>query len=139
MAPVLGKRDRARAVLGKPGRRRGRSLPKTPPPGGPPGGRGPGLPKTGRPAADSKPEVPSRATLRLELVLCGKAKCKRLHGPYWYAYWQVGRGTRKVYVGKSLPADLAERRLRARSRRRCRGSAHDAKVLEVVELGSEDE
>jgi hypothetical protein len=62
-------------------------------------------------------------------VLCGKAKCKRLHGPYWYAYWQVGRGTRKVYVGKSLPADLAERRLRARSRRRCRG--HDLMAASV--------
>jgi hypothetical protein len=48
------------------------------------------------------------ATLRLELVRCGKERCKRCaggpaHGPYWYAYyWENGR-TRSEYIGKQLP------------------------------------
>jgi hypothetical protein len=87
----------------------------------------------------SAKDIPAKATLRLELVLCGKAKCKRLHGPYWYAYWQQGARTRKVYVGKRLPAEVAQRRMRSRTRER-RGSGHDARVVEEWQLrGGEDE
>lgn len=83
-----------------------------------------------------KHDVPAKATLRLELVLCGKGKCKLLHGPYWYAFWQ-GKGgrTRKVYIGKALPPEVRARRLTPK--RRQRGSDHDARVLE--ELTVEDD
>jgi hypothetical protein len=39
-------------------------------------------------------------TYQLELVLCGKPKCRKRHGPYWYAYWTAGSRTRKRYIGK---------------------------------------
>jgi hypothetical protein len=39
-------------------------------------------------------------TYQLELVLCGKPRCRKRHGPYWYAYWSRGNRTRKRYVGK---------------------------------------
>jgi hypothetical protein len=49
----------------------------------------------------------ARKTYRLELVSCGKARCKcvegKLHGPYWYAYWSEGGRTKSQYVGKRLP------------------------------------
>lgn len=51
-------------------------------------------------------------TYRLELVSCGKERCKcvegKLHGPYWYAYWTEGSKTKSQYVGKSLPESLIE-------------------------------
>src|ERR1700674_5522400 len=64
------------------------------------------------------PENPNRAvveerrtpggTVRLELVKCGKERCKRCaggpaHGPYWYAYWKENGRTRSKYIGKQLP------------------------------------
>jgi hypothetical protein len=82
-----------------------------------------------------KHDVPPKATLRRELVLCGKAKCKRLHGPYWYAYWQQGARTRKVYVGKELPSELRARRLTPKHRQR--GSAHDRLVVEELVIDDE--
>jgi len=39
-------------------------------------------------------------TYQLEWILCGKRKCKKLHGPYWYAYWKTANRTRTRYVGK---------------------------------------
>ena len=80
-----------------------------------------------------KREIPACCTLRLELVRCGKPKCSTWHGPYWYAYWKDGARTGKAYVGKVLPESIAGVRLE-RARRRGRGSAHDAHVLEVLEL-----
>ena len=47
-------------------------------------------------------------TYRLEMVSCGKARCRKCadgpgHGPYWYRYYrQDGRVVSK-YVGKTLP------------------------------------
>jgi len=43
--------------------------------------------------------VPRGATFRLQLVRCGKARCRKWHGPYWYAYWFAGGRTRSAYVG----------------------------------------
>lgn len=49
------------------------------------------------------------ATLRLELVNCGKGACKACggrrpaHGPYWYAYWKENGRTKSRYIGKELP------------------------------------
>lgn len=48
-------------------------------------------------------------TLRLELVRCGKPKCDKRHGPYWYVCWREGRRTVKAYVGRSVPESLAHR------------------------------
>jgi len=115
-------------------------------------GRGPRLPKTAAAAPrdrtlpktarvdgrDREPEVlASFATLRLELVKCGKPGCRKLHGPYWYGYWRTGARVQKKYIGKHLPPSIASKRLAPR--RRKRGSAMDARVLEELELGGDDE
>lgn len=42
-------------------------------------------------------------TLRQEKVLCGKANCQKLHGPYWYGYRTLGQKTKKHYFGKKKP------------------------------------
>ena len=42
-------------------------------------------------------------TLRQEKVLCGKANCAKLHGPYWYGYRTLGQRTKKKYFGKKKP------------------------------------
>lgn len=47
-------------------------------------------------------------TYQREMILCGKAGCAKLHGPYWYAYWRsaqrpLGGGESKLckrYIGK---------------------------------------
>lgn len=57
-------------------------------------------------------------TYQCELVQCGKPKCRKWHGPYWYAYWTADDRTRTLYIGKVLrPARevLAERRRKADS------------------------
>jgi hypothetical protein len=85
-----------------------------------------------------KRELPPKSTLRQELVLCGKAKCKALHGPYWYGYFRgegtSGRGGRlqKVYIGRKLPPEIVRRRMK--EKRRQRGSAHDDRVLRELQL-----
>jgi hypothetical protein len=43
-----------------------------------------------------------RITYELRAVLCGKPGCKRLHGPYWYAYWTAGGRVQTVYIGKKF-------------------------------------
>lgn len=46
-------------------------------------------------------------TYQLELVQCGKPRCRRWHGPYWYAYWSSKGKTRSMYIGKLLrPASV---------------------------------
>jgi len=63
-------------------------------------------------AVDNREVVEERRTdhrtYRLEGVRCGKEKCKcaggELHGPYWYAYWSEGGGTRSKYIGKNPPS-----------------------------------
>jgi len=50
-------------------------------------------------------KIPRGATLRLELVQCGR--CPKDHGPYWYAYWKDYRGvTHKQYVGNACRKSL---------------------------------
>jgi hypothetical protein len=44
----------------------------------------------------------SSVTYQLERVKCGKPKCRKWHGPYWYAYWSAGGRTRSLYIGKLL-------------------------------------
>ena len=43
-------------------------------------------------------------TYQRELIQCGKPKCKRWHGPYWYAYWTSGNRSRTLYIGRNLRA-----------------------------------
>jgi hypothetical protein len=67
----------------------------------------------------------SSVTYQLEYVKCGKPKCDKWHGPYWYAYWSEAGRTRTLYVGKVLrsAADIANernRKRRAPRRRRMR-------------------
>ena len=47
-------------------------------------------------------------TLRQEHTLCGKARCDKPHGPYWYGYRSIAGKTKKIYIGKKKPtlADL---------------------------------
>jgi hypothetical protein len=41
-------------------------------------------------------------TYQREHVLCGKAACRKLHGPYWYAYWKAGGRVHKRYIGRKF-------------------------------------
>jgi len=41
-------------------------------------------------------------TYQLRHVLCGKAHCAKLHGPYWYAYWTARGRVQTVYIGKEF-------------------------------------
>jgi len=77
------------------------------------------------PAAPSSPapapvEVHHLAhvTYQLRFIRCGKPRCDRWHGPYWYAFYRDsapigGAGARKAgktrctYIGRTLPAELA--------------------------------
>lgn len=60
----------------------------------------------------------SSVTYQLEFVKCGKARCNKWHGPYWYAYWSSGGKTRTLYIGKILRSakEVADER-NARKRR----------------------
>jgi hypothetical protein len=57
-------------------------------------------------------EKPAHAgTLRLEMVRCGKDRCKKCaqgsgHGPYWYLYFPRNGKLLSRYIGKVLPDDL---------------------------------
>ncbi len=67
----------------------------------------------------------SSVTYQLEHVQCGKPKCRRWHGPYWYAYWTSGGKTRSMYVGKVLrpAAEVAIELVRKRRLQRSGGPA----------------
>lgn len=60
-------------------------------------------------------------TYQLERVKCGKPRCRKWHGPYWYAYWTAGGKTRTLYIGKQrrpasdVATELLERRKNKRS------------------------
>jgi|SRR5215217_2144072 len=53
----------------------------------------------------------STGTLRLEMVKCGKDRCKKCergegHGPYWYLYFRKNGKLISRYIGKMIPDDL---------------------------------
>jgi len=55
----------------------------------------------------------SAGTLRLEMVKCGKARCKKCergegHGPYWYLYFRRNGKLTSKYLGKIIPDELQE-------------------------------
>ncbi len=53
-------------------------------------------------------------TFELRWVQCGKARCRKWHGPYWYAEQHRGERVRWVYVGAKLDVDKAVERMRAK-------------------------
>jgi hypothetical protein len=73
-------------------------------------------------------------TYQREYVHCGKATCRKKHGPYWYAYWRKGSKLRTRYIGKAFRAltaadvgkvEAPKRKLpkRAKRARKRRGTA----------------
>src|SRR5215216_6773462 len=56
----------------------------------------------------------SVGTLRLEMVKCGKERCKTCgrgegHGPYWYLYFRRNGKLTSRYIGKTIPDELKGR------------------------------
>ena len=50
----------------------------------------------------------SAGTLRLEMVKCGKTRCRKCregpaHGPYWYLYFRRNGKLMSRYIGKRIP------------------------------------
>jgi hypothetical protein len=61
-------------------------------------------PAEGRQVIDERPT--SAGTMRLEMVKCGKARCKKCergegHGPYWYLYFRRNGKLTSRYIGKT--------------------------------------
>ena len=66
-------------------------------------------PAPGRQVVEERPA--SAGTLRLEMVKCGKDRCKKCergegHGPYWYLYFRRNGKLTSRYIGKMIPEDL---------------------------------
>ena len=62
-------------------------------------------PAEGRRVLEERPA--SAGTLRLEMVKCGKERCKKCergegHGPYWYLYFRHNGKLRSRYIGKMI-------------------------------------
>src|SRR5215210_7579403 len=69
-------------------------------------------PAEGRQVVEERPA--SAGTLRLEMVKCGKDRCKRCergegHGPYWYLYFRRNGKLISRYIGKMIPDELEVR------------------------------
>lgn len=73
-------------------------------------------------------------TYQLELVLCGKPRCRKRHGPYWYAYWTKGRRTHKRYVGKHWRS-LTDVETAAAAKRAVLGNSGDLGAAELPKTG----
>ena len=66
-------------------------------------------PTEGRRVVEERPA--SAGTLRLEMVKCGKDRCRTCaagegHGPYWYLYFRRNGKLTSRYIGKMIPDDL---------------------------------
>ncbi len=66
-------------------------------------------PPEGRQVVKEKPH--GAGTLRLEMVKCGKERCRKCaegpgHGPYWYLYLRRNGKLTSRYIGKMLPDEL---------------------------------
>ena len=69
-------------------------------------------PPEGRRLVEERPA--SAGTLRLEMVKCGKERCKKCergegHGPYWYLYFRHNGKLTSRYIGKLIPDELRGR------------------------------
>lgn len=47
-------------------------------------------------------------TYQRKMIQCGKPRCRRWHGPYWYAFWKSDGSTKCKYIGKRLPREVAQ-------------------------------
>jgi hypothetical protein len=61
-------------------------------------------PADGRQVVEER--LASAGTLRLEMVKCGKERCKKCeraegHGPYWYLYFRRNGKLTSHYIGKT--------------------------------------
>src|SRR3954469_25089866 len=61
-------------------------------------------PASGRQVVEERPA--SASTLRLEMVKCGKDRCKKCergegHGPYWHLYFCRNGKLASKYIGKT--------------------------------------
>jgi hypothetical protein len=68
-------------------------------------------PAQGRQVVEEK--LHSTGTLRLEMVKCGKDRCKKCergegHGPYWYLYFRRNVKLVSRYIGKMIPDTVRE-------------------------------
>jgi hypothetical protein len=66
-------------------------------------------PIDGRQVVEERPA--SAGTLRLEMVKCGKERCRKCkegpaHGPYWYLYFRRNGKLTSRYIGKKIPDEL---------------------------------
>jgi hypothetical protein len=73
-------------------------------------------PAPGRQVVEERPAL--AGTLRLEMVNCGKDRCKKCergegHGPYWYLYFRRNGKLASKYIGKTDDPEraLAEKKL----------------------------
>jgi hypothetical protein len=72
-------------------------------------------PAPGRQVVGEKPH--SAGTLRLEMVKCGKDRCRKCakgpaHGPYWYLYFRRSGKLTSKYIGKTEdPEGVLEKKL----------------------------
>ncbi len=69
-------------------------------------------PSEGRQVVEAGPA--SAGTLRLEMVKCGKHRCRKCaeglgHGPYWYLYFRRNGKLTSRYIGKTIPEELKVR------------------------------
>jgi hypothetical protein len=71
--------------------------------------------RTPRLEASRTLECDGRAiTFELRWIQCGKARCRKWHGPYWYAEQRKGDRVRWVYVGRELDVAKACERMAAK-------------------------
>ena len=53
-------------------------------------------------------DFPKVTRVLQEYVHYKTKKGPRKHGPYYYGYWQENGKSRRVYIGKELPQELAD-------------------------------
>jgi hypothetical protein len=72
-------------------------------------------------------------TYQRELVKCGKPRCRKWHGPYWYAYWTRGIRTRSLYIGKERrPAREVRNELETRRVERVRSRLTGSELVQSL-------
>lgn len=74
-------------------------------------------------------------TYQAECVKCGKPKCSKWHGPYWYAYWSSGGKTRSLYIGKLLqPAAVVANAKNAKAKAKRRAASKVVSRMKQIQL-----
>lgn len=58
------------------------------------------------PAAIEPPRHLAGVTYQLKWIQCGKRRCRKWHGPYWYAFARSGKRVKATYIGRTLPPEI---------------------------------